>query len=410
MRSAVIGGGIIGVNCALALQQLGARVTIFDPGPAQGASKGNAGCFAFSEVTPIAMPGLLRKVPAMLRDRDGPLAVRWTYLPKLAPWLLKFIGASSQPKVERIADALAALARRAEADYEPVLAKAGLVSHVAHKGALFVFSRPPALAASQGEWRMKAARDVGFETLDGSALRSLEPALGPRTIGGYHVPGWSHTLDPFALTRGLLDLFLRQGGHLRNEAVNAVQQDEHGVRIGSQSGCGQSFDGAVIASGAQSSALCEGLGIRLPLDTERGYNTTLPRPGVELSRPVCVVESGYFMTPMAMGLRVGGGVELGGLSLPANWKRVDVMLQDAARALPGLNVTGGGRWMGFRPSMPDSLPVIGRAPRFPRILLAFGHGHLGLTFGATTGRLIAELAVGSPSSLDLQPYAAERFY
>lgn len=410
MRIGVIGGGIIGVNCALALRSRGVDVTIVDPAAAKGASKGNAGCFAFSEITPVAMPGLLAKVPAMLRNPHGPLAVRWSYMPRLAPWLARFLRASSQRRIEQIADALAQLAGRAEADYAPVLASAGLGALVARKGALFAFSNPSARTASREEWRMKASRGIGFEILDGRAMREMEPALGPRTIGGYHVPGWSHTSDPFALTAGLLKHFTDQGGHLVAREVEGVRPDEDGVAIALRGAAPMLFDHVVVAAGARSGALLAPLGLRVPLDTERGYNTTLPKPGVHIERPVCIVESGYFMTPMAMGLRIGGGVELAGLSMRPNWRRADIMVEDAQRAIPGLDARGGERWIGFRPSMPDSLPVIGRAPAEPRILLAFGHGHLGLTFGATTGRLIADLACEAQPSIELRPFQADRFH
>ena len=151
------------------------------------------------------------------------------------------------------------------------------------------------------------------------------------------------------------------------------------------------------------------LGQDVPLDTERGYNTTLPRPGVELSRPVCVAERSFFMTPMAMGLRIGGAVELAGLEAKPNFARAKALLSLGAEALPGLNLADGREWMGFRPSMPDSKPVISRSPRHANVLMAFGHGHLGLTQGATTGRLIGELASSQPTSIDLSPFRIDRF-
>jgi len=169
------------------------------------------------------------------------------------------------------------------------------------------------------------------------------------------------------------------------------------------------FDMVVIAGGAWSKSLCRMLGHNVPLHTERGYNTTLPAPGVELSRPVCIAERSFFMTPMAMGLRIGGAVELAGLEAAPNFARAKALLANGAKALPGLNIDGGREWMGFRPSMPDSKPVIGRSPRHSNVLFAFGHGHLGLTQGATTGRLVAELALEGRTSIDLAPFRIDRF-
>ena len=169
------------------------------------------------------------------------------------------------------------------------------------------------------------------------------------------------------------------------------------------------FDALAICGGAWSRALCRRVAGDVPLDTERGYNTTLPDPGVHLTRPVCPAESSFLMTPMTEGLRIGGAVELAGLEAPPNFARADALLELGRKALPGLNTQGGRQWMGFRPSMPDSMPVIGLAPSHPNVALAFGHGHLGLTELATTGRLVAELLSGSPTVIDARPFRVDRF-
>ena len=415
MRVAVIGAGIIGVNAALAFQEAGAEVALIDrDAPGLGASFGNAGCFAMSETTPISMPGLLWQVPGMLLDPLGPLSLRWGYLPKLAPWLWSFVRAGRRDRVEAIASALKALLGRVNADYQPLLRAAGAEDLIRREGALFIYDSAAALQGAATEWEIKRQNGIAFDTLDAPALRDLEPALSAsRFVGGKFVPDWWHTVDPHAIVTRLHDLFLSRaatmGGTSRRAEVAQIATVDGGARLTFQGAAAEDFDHVVIACGVQSRRFCRDLGQDLPLDTERGYNVTLSDPGVTLTRPVTVASRGYFMTPMAMGLRIGGGVELGGLDAKPNWARAEAMLTDARTALPGLQNDAGSRWMGFRPSMPDSLPVIGPLPGTRRVSVAFGHGHMGLTFGATTGRLVADLALGRPPAIDPTPYCASRF-
>lgn len=406
----VIGAGIIGVNCALALQSRGFRVTIVDERPPGTAtSAGNAGCFAISAVAPISMPGLIWSVPQMLMDPLGPLSIRWQSLPALAPWLWRFWRAGTPKRVEEIARDLGTLLGTVTQDYERVLNNAGLTHLVRRKGALYVYETQKGFDDATAEWDLKFRNGVIAEAVDGAAIRALEPALSLKFSKGYFVPGYSHTVDPAQLVTGLAEHFRRSGGEIRRARVDgfAFADSPNALRLNDGTELG--FDLVVIAAGAWSKSLCQMLGHDVPLDTERGYNTTLPTPGVELSRPVCVAERSFFMTPMAMGLRIGGAVELAGLEAKPNFARAKALLSNGAEALPGLNMADGREWMGFRPSMPDSKPVIARSPRHANVLMAFGHGHLGLTQGATTGRLIGELASGRPTSIDLSPFRIDRF-
>jgi D-amino-acid dehydrogenase len=291
-----------------------------------------------------------------------------------------------------------------------VLKAAGLDHLVRRKGALYVYKTEEGFSNSGAEWDLKFRNGVVAEHVDGAAIRALEPALAPEFSNGYFLPGYSHTVDPGKLVGGLADHYQRLGGKIRCARVVGVALAESGPRaLHFDDGGELAFDLVVVAAGAWSKPICRMLGHEVPLDTERGYNTTLPAPGVELTRPVCVAEGGFFMTPMAMGLRIGGAVELAGLDAAPNFERAKALLASGAKALPGLNVDGGREWMGFRPSMPDSKPVIGRSPRHSNALFAFGHGHLGLTEGATTGRLIGELASAEPKSIDLAPFRIYRF-
>jgi D-amino-acid dehydrogenase len=346
----------------------------------------------------------------MLMDPLGPLSIRWKNLPALTPWLWRFWRAGTSKRVETIARELATLLATATRDYEPVLSAAGLSHLVRRKGALYVYATEKGFADAAAEWDLKFRNGVVAERLDGAAIRELEPALAPTFSNGYFVPGYSHTVDPGQLVCGLADHFQRKGGEIRRARVNGfVFSDSEPRAMHLDDGTQLDFDLVVIAAGAWSKSLCRMLGQKVPLDTERGYNTTLPAPGVELTRPVCIAERSFFMTPMAMGLRIGGAVDLAGLGAPPNFARAKALLANGAQALPGLNTAGGREWMGFRPSMPDSKPVIGRSPRHANTLFAFGHGHLGLTQGATTGRLIADLAAGEQTAIDLVPFRIDRF-
>lgn len=410
-RAVIIGAGIVGVNAGLALLARGFAVTIVDPlPPGTATSSGNAGCFATAEITPISMPGLMWSVPGMLLDPLGPLSVRWRNLPTLAPWLWRFWRAGNAAQVERATGALASLAARVWNDWVPVIEEANLGALVQRRGGLFVYETERGFAAANYEWSLRTRHGIKTEYVAAAEIRELEPGLAPIYRHGHLVTDWGHTVDPGALVGGLADHFRNRGGVIvtaRADQICFRQGLPHAVRL--SNGTELDFECLVVAAGAWSKKLCRELGHNVPLDTERGYNTTVPDPRVSLQRPVCCAERSFVMTPMAMGLRIGGAVELANLEAPPNFDRAKALLRLGQKALPGLNVQGGREWMGCRPSMPDSLPVIGRSPHYRNILFAFGHGHLGLTQGATTGRLIGELARWQPTAVDVAPFQIERF-
>ena len=411
-RILVLGAGIIGVNVALALRQRGFAVTIVDDrGPGLGTSFGNAGCVAVAEITPISMPGLIWQVPRMLLDPLGPLAIRWQYLPRLMPWLWRFWRAGSRRRVEAITAALGALVGRAWTDWDDVIAEARIGDLFVRNGALFVYRTEAGFRDADYEWALRRRHGARAEPVDGQEIRELEPGLSHEFVHGYYIPNWGHVVDPHRVVARLAEHFRARGGAIRIGRVKGVEfSDGKPAAARLEDGSREAFDGLVVCAGAWSKTVCGWLGHDVPLDTERGYNTTLPTPGVELSRAVCPAESSFLMTPMAMGLRIGGAVELAGLEAPPNFARAKALLELGRRALPGLDVANGKEWMGFRPSMPNSMPVISRAPHHPEtVFFAFGHGHLGLTESATTGRLVAELVSREPTSIDTTPFRIDRF-
>ena len=412
-QATVIGAGLVGLSCALYLQRAGFHVRLIDrDAPGKGASYGNAGVIAVSSVEPVATVGVLRKVPRMLLDDLAPLSIRWPYMPRLTPWLLRFLAASRPSRVEEISIALREICQPALDAYLPLMDMAGATSLVRRGGWLTVYESDEAFAAAGESLALKRRRGVNFEVLPAEEVRQMEPRLAPTIRHAVHFSDYSWVTSPLALSQSLAEAFQRNGGELRHATVTGFDIGTGGPeRINSDAGAIEvgPDEVVVVAAGAHSKQLAAQLGAKVPLDTERGYHVMLPDPGLDLRMPVCHGESGFVSTTMDDGLRLAGTVELGGLDAAPNWRRADVILQHAKRLLPDLNDAGAERWMGFRPSMPDSLPVIGASPRFANAFLAFGHGHLGLTLAAVTGRMIAEMATGQPTSIDAGPYKPDRF-
>lgn len=406
----MIGAGIIGLAVADALLARGHAVMLVDPDPeGDKASHGNAGGIAAAEILPAAAPGVFLKVPRWLADPEGPLAIRWRHLPALLPWLTRFARMARPAEAERVAEALAALNRPTFDDLGAMLERNGLSGLLHRAGALTIYETDRGFAAEQGQWAVRRRLGFGCEMLTGEAARQMEPALGPAVRHAVYMPDWGHVSDPRAVHLGLLESVLGRGAALRRARVTRIVPAEGGVRAVLEDGSAIGAAQAVLAAGAWSAALARALGDRVLLESERGYNATLPDPGLSLGREIALAERKFVVTPLAPGLRIGGAAEFGGLEARPNWKRSDRLVTLAARILPGLRSEGARRWAGHRPSTPDSLPVIGRSPGAPRVIHAFGHGHLGLTQAASTARIVADLIGGRPSPITLEPYGIERF-
>lgn len=408
---AVIGAGIVGICCALYLQRDGHQVTVFDPqGPGEGASKGNAGMFAIDHILPEAVPGIWREVPGMLLDPLGPLTLRWSYLPRALPWLLRFIASSRRAQFENAIEALTALANHAMDAYQPLLKSARAAGMIRQNGWLLVYESSQAFEkAAPHKVQARLERGIEVEVLNAAGVHEMEPALSKAVRHGVYYPGVSQSTDPFRFVQVLAADFLRQGGKILREKVTAVSFQEGGPHTLYTDSSSHQTGAVVLAAGAHSKALARQLGAKVPLDAERGYHAMLPDPKVNLKVPVISGDFHCAITPMEGGLRVGGTVEFAGVDAPPNYARADKLVSVAHRLLPGLNDAGYTKWMGCRPAMPDSLPVIGPAPASPDAYFAFGHGKVGLTNGAITGKLIAELVGGRPTTIDMTPYRAGRF-
>jgi len=407
----VIGAGMIGVCCALFLQRDGYSVTLIDrQGPGEGASYGNGSMLTCEAVVPIQTPGIVWRVPGMLLDPLGPLSVRWGYLPRLVPWLTRFLRESRWPRVEAASIALARLLDQALLDFDPLLRQAGAEAMVRRTGFLMVYESEAGFRRAAPLIDLQRRRGVEMEILDQETLRAREPKLAPIFARAIHYPEVAQALDVFRLVQVLAESFVSQGGTLKREEVRdfAFASDRKVEAVVTDRGR-HPCDALVVAAGAWSRPLVRRLGSDTLLDTERGYSVLMPDPGVVPNTPLYSTERGIVFSPMEIGLRVAGTVELGGLEAPPDWRRAEALLTHARRWLPGLNTEGAEPWIGFRPSMPDSVPVISASPRYDNAFFAFGHGHGGIGLGARTGRLIADLAVGRSPNIDMAPYRVDRF-
>ena len=304
-----------------------------------------------------------------------------------------------------MAAALAALLQQVYGDLVPLLDALGLASCLHRDGALTVYEHAASLERDAAEWALKRAHGIACHPLTGDEARALEPALGPNINAAMFTPSWSHVSDPKRIWRGLVDKLRAIGTPIATRDVRRIGgPGEVITETGSER-----FDAVVVAAGAWSAILAKSAGDRVLLESERGYNTTIAQPGVTLGREVIFAERKFVATPLEIGLRIGGAAEFAGLRRPANLARAAVLARLAQRYLPNLATSGGVAWMGQRPTTPDSLPVIGRSPRRPDLIYAFGHGHLGLTLAATTGAIIADVVAGRDPGLDLAPYSIARF-
>jgi D-amino-acid dehydrogenase len=410
MGVVVIGAGVIGLSAALAAQARGLSVTVIDrDGPAAGASAGNAGAFAFTDILPLASPGILKRAPKWLLDPLGPLSVPPAYALQIAPWMYRFWRACSPRAVAASTVAQTALMDLSKAELEPFLAATGTLPMLEKRGNLQVYEGEGELKAALPGWQARADHGIEFHHMNAAEMAGLQPGLARRFTHGTFTPGWYSIADPKVYTLALADRFRANGGDiLRGDAV-ALHHDAKGVTVICAGADPVHADQVVLSAGAFSHRIARTLGEKIPLETERGYNTTLPPDAFDLRCQVTFGGHGFVISRLSTGIRVGGAVELGGLNLPPNYKRSDAMLQKARAFLPGLNPAGGVQWMGFRPSLPDSLPAIGPSRATPRVIHAFGHGHLGLTQSAGTARLVADLLTGQPSAITLTPFSPQRF-
>jgi glycine/D-amino acid oxidase-like deaminating enzyme len=406
----IIGAGIVGIATACYLRRDGHAVTVVDQRPpGEYCSFGNAGILSPASIVPQAMPGVLKKVPKYLLDPLGPLTVRWSYLPRAMPWLLRFLASAERARVEKTADALLPLTGQTFDAYDPLVQHAGASDLIRKTGYLVVYERDETYRNDAFGWKLRRDRAIEIEELDAAGVQRRVPALAKIYERGLYLPEQGYVANPERLTKMLAARFERDGGSILQRQVLDIGFAAHGVQSLVTDAGPLPVETLVICAGAHSGELVAKLGERAPVEAERGYHVTFSDPGLDLLLPVSSADGKFFVTPMEMGVRIAGQAEFAGLYAEPDYRRADVLAQHMQRMFPGVSMADTTQWMGRRPSMPDSMPVIGPSAKVPNVYYAFGHGHIGLCGGASTGRVIADLIAGRKPAFDVSPFRLERF-
>ena len=405
----VIGAGIVGVSTAIWLRRSGADVTLVDRAtPGTQASHGNAGVLAACSIIPVTAPGLARNAPSMLMDRDFPLYIRWSYLPRLLPWLRRYMANANDTDTRRIAKGLIPIVSDTIEQHKSLCAELGLSDWIAESDYCFAYHDRAAFDAERYTWALRA--DAGFvpDVITGRDVHDYEPNLGADITYLAKMKDHGFICDPGGYVQALAKAFTDLGGKimlaevkdfdLSGGTVTSVQTTQGAIPC----------DDVVLATGVWSKPLMQKLGLNVPLESERGYHIMFEGASGGPSNPTMIASGKFVATPMTQGLRCAGIVEFGGLDAGPSKAPFDLLRRQAKQAFPHLTATNEIEWLGHRPAPSDSLPLIGQVGH-SRVFTAFGHHHIGLTGGPKTGRLVAGLITGQPTNTDLTAYHPQRF-
>ncbi|MGI9407711.1 MAG: NAD(P)/FAD-dependent oxidoreductase [Hyphomicrobiaceae bacterium] len=406
---AVAGAGIVGVSCALWAQMRGMRVLLADGNPpGSGASYGNAGTIATYGCIPVNSPSLFRDLPKLLFSKTAPLRIDWGYALTHLPWMLKFLRNCTPDRVRHISMSLGDLLSHTDAGLDPLVEAAGAGDMFIQNDFIYAYATRAGYEGALHGIEVRRRNGVELEFLDPGEILELEPNLRMPLHAGVRFVNGRHARDPQRLVQRLFDRFIADGGTYVQTNVTSCKPDNDGVSLALSDGTTQRAGQFVIAAGAHSKSIVGSGAEDLPLDTERGYHVQFKDHARLVSRPVAWAEGGFYATPFDAGLRLAGTVEIAGLNASKTPKRIDVLTQRAHDMFGDIGEPDSD-WMGFRPTMPDSLPVIGRSARSDRILFAFGHQHIGFTLGGITGRIIADLAEARAPNFDISAFSSQRF-
>ena len=408
----VIGSGIQGICIGLQLIKKGIPVTVFDrhdplSSEFKAASYGNAGHFSPYAVLQFNRPDVLYDVPKMLISSYGPLALKWNYVPKLIPWFINYLKNFNEKSMLHTAKYMHQILSLSNDAYEEIFKEINTTNLIDKKGIIYVWTNKN---LKSRELEIKIRNDLGIEQklLTQKEILELEPNLNPVFDAGVIYEKAMHARDPHGILKEIFKLFLSKGGKFIQENITSLKSNSEDETTISSESHHYTFEKSIIASGAFSKNFTDQLGENIPLDTERGYHVHFKKMDHLISRPVIFLDRGFGMTPMNQGLRAVGTVELGGLKNPLSKKRIDYIIKCAKELLPALG-DHEDEWLGFRPTLPDFLPILGPSLKNKNIIYAFGHQHLGWTLGAITGKIISKIVVGEKTNLDLAPYSSKRF-
>lgn len=390
---AVIGAGVVGTCCAAELVDRGYTVSVFDRGDPgwEGASRGNAGQVIPSLIQPVAYPGIVRDIPRLLLSPDSPFSIASTHIPRLVPWLWRFLLASRRRRHHQGVARLAELNAGALEATRDLYHRAGLSHSLKNTGALYLYETSASLHKARADWDIKGAHGYTHEFIDPQELSRLEADLSPVFAGAVFEQGVWHVSDPLRIVEGIHRYAVDRAAVFHRQEARIAELSSECIFVESGDGTRRPFDAVVIAAGAWSRQLLNQIGDDAPLESERGYNITIERPNVDIRHCLIFADRGIVATPLEPGLRIGGCVELAGLKTPANPARFKHIAAIAKKLISGLDDSGGHTWMGHRPALPDSVPIIRRSGIDERIIYAFGHGHLGLTQAPITAQRVAGL-------------------
>ena len=408
----IVGSGIQGVCTGLQLIKKGIPVTIFDrhdplSSEYKPASYGNAGHFSPYAVLKFNRPDILKDVPNMLFNSYGPLSLKWNYVFKLIPWLFYYIKNCNNKSMLHTAKYMHQICSSADDSYDEIFKEIDITNLVDKKGILYVWLNKN---LKRRELEIKVRNDLGIKQklLTQKEILKLEPNLNPVFDAGVLYENSMFARDPHAILKKIFKLFLNKGGKFVQENIKSVKQfDENRTLLKSEK-MDYNFEKIVIAAGAYSKKLTDQLDENIPLEAERGYHVHFKNMQKLITRPIICLDRGFSLSPMNQGLRAVGTVELGGLDNPPSKKRIDYIIKSAKEFLPQLG-DHYDEWLGFRPSLPDFLPVLGPSLKNRNIIYAFGHDHLGWTLGAITGKIISGIVAEEKTNLDLSPYSSKRF-
>ncbi|MEH6360024.1 MAG: FAD-binding oxidoreductase [Amylibacter sp.] len=407
----VIGGGVVGISCALELQSDGHKVTVIDRDPAgEGACWASCGSIAVSEVIPLSKPGTLLHAPKWLIDPTGPLTLRAGSVLSVLPWFLRFAANSRMSRIKSISADISALTLTALADTEHLLAKYKLDNLLRKTPVIEVYDSQKELEHEREFHDLRRALGFQIEEISGDEAAEMEPSIAKDFACATVFHDWRSVVDTKRYVLELHKAFSQNGGQvLHGEVIDFTRDGEKITGVKTKTGDVFSGDQIVVSAGAWSKILAKAVDLNLLLEGVIGYQTSLETPGVDVTHGLIYAKGGFGITPYESGLAIAGSIEFAGLSAQPNWKRADILVEKAKRVLPGLQTTGAQKRIGRRPLTPDTKPIIGRAPKAQNVIFATGHGQLGLTLGATTARLVVGIVSNRTPNIDMSAYRPDRF-
>ena len=409
-RATIIGAGIVGICTAISLLEKGFDVLLIDRNePAEGASHGNAGVVSPWTCVPQSMPGVWRSIPKWLFDPEGPIALKWSYLPKFIPWAIKFLEAGKEEGLPAIADAMQALNRPNVDLYRQLLEGTGSEHLIVESMYVHVSRNEDAVDLNSLAWKLREERGVPIEVVGPERLREVEPDLSPAYKTGILMKGQARAIDPGGVGKALAEKAKRMGADFLKAGVHRIEQSPTGEwNIHTDAGERKAIN-LIIAAGAWSARLLEPLGYDLPLEAERGYHLIFQNPDITVNNSIMDADAKFVASSMAAGVRCAGTAEFAGLDALPDYRRAQVFARLAKHLFPDINTKDTIEWMGSRPSFPDSLPCLGEIPSKKGLFCAFGHSHYGFGMAPNTGRVVASIVTGEPVNIDLTPYQISRF-